>query len=188
MRHVRRILSLKSLSKTAPTLSLYSPLANTVDFFGIDVIRQSSVELPSFCNKTSTLSQREGRAPQPSITFSCQAKGGPVVVGGGGPPRQRGHVHNSIRPIRLAVALGLKNDAVGCKCDAESALQTTRATLWSRIFSSPHECHWRVYFKRQVSQTACLSDAGFETQHTNKLEIGPKRPRYFAITTQMGGG
>ncbi len=48
---------------------------------------------------TSTLSQRKGRAPQPSITFS-------FLAGGGGPPRR--HVHDSIRPIRLTVALGLK--------------------------------------------------------------------------------
>ncbi len=33
--------------------------------------------------KTSTLSKRKGGAPQPSITFSCQAGGGVPVVGGG---------------------------------------------------------------------------------------------------------
>ncbi len=30
------------------------------------------------------------------------------MVGRGGPPRQRQHVHDSIRPFRLTVALGLK--------------------------------------------------------------------------------
>ena len=63
---------------------------------------------------TSTLSQLKGRAPQPSITFSCQARGvvvvvggGVPVVGGGGPPRR--HVHDSIRQIPLTAALGPKS-------------------------------------------------------------------------------
>ncbi len=40
-------------------------------------------------SETSTLSQRKGRAPQPSITFSCQAGGGWWWGGRGegGPPR-----------------------------------------------------------------------------------------------------
>ena len=42
----------------------------------------------SFCMPTSTLSQRKGRPPQPSLTFSCQAGGGALravgVCGGGG--------------------------------------------------------------------------------------------------------
>ena len=37
---------------------------------------QSSVRDFSSTHRTSTLSQRKGRAPQPSITFSCQAGGG----------------------------------------------------------------------------------------------------------------
>ncbi len=53
--------------------------------------------------ETSTLSQRKGRTPQPSITW-----GGGSQPGGGGPPQQQRHVHDSIRPIRLTVALGLK--------------------------------------------------------------------------------
>ena len=32
---------------------------------------------------------------------------GGVVVGGGDPPRQRRYIHDSLRPIRLTVALGL---------------------------------------------------------------------------------
>ena len=83
------------------------------------------------CAETSTLGQRKGRAPQPSITFSCQARGVvvvgggvPVVVGGsssgggggggGGPPRQRRHIHDSNRPIQLTVALGLKKKKGFC--------------------------------------------------------------------------
>ncbi len=58
-------------------------------------------------NITSTLCQRKGGAPQPSITFSCQAwgKGGPSCGGGGDPPRQRRRRRDSTRPIRLTVAL-----------------------------------------------------------------------------------
>ncbi len=36
--------------------------------------------------------------------------GGQPVGGGGGPTQQWWHIHDSIRPIRLAVALGLKGD------------------------------------------------------------------------------
>ncbi len=67
---------------------------------------------------TSTLSQRKGRAPQPSITFSCQAgEGGFLVLrgglwcGGGGPPHQWWRTRDSIRPIRLTVTLDLKTTA-----------------------------------------------------------------------------
>ncbi len=57
---------------------------------------------------TSTLSQRKDRAPQPW----CVCGGGSVVwVGlwfGGGPPQHRRRRRDSIRPIRLTVAFGLK--------------------------------------------------------------------------------
>ncbi len=52
---------------------------------------------------TSTLSQRRDRAPQPSITWGG---GWPAR---GGPPRQRRR-RDSIMPIQLTVALGLKID------------------------------------------------------------------------------
>ncbi len=77
---------------------------------------------------TSTLSQRKGQVPQPSITFSCQARGGVCVVWGAqlwcgglwcwgvsvvwgvcGVWWGGRHVRDFIRPIRLTVALGLKN-------------------------------------------------------------------------------
>ena len=62
----------------------------------------------------STLSVKAERPNHPSRSHARQgwwwwgaASGGgdPVV---GGPPWQRRHVHDSIRPIRLTVALGLK--------------------------------------------------------------------------------
>ena len=44
--------------------------------------------------------------------WGAQPCGGGVAMGGGCPPRQ--HVHDSIRPIRLTVALGLKQGCVSC--------------------------------------------------------------------------
>ncbi len=68
------------------------------------VSHQNSKENGWHIKKTSTLSQRNGRAPQPSIHVVIRG----TSQGGGGLPRQRWHVHDSIRPIRLTVALGLK--------------------------------------------------------------------------------
>ncbi len=79
-----------------------------------------------FCKKTypvrlklstSTLSQRKGRAPQPFITWgggggSASQGWGVSQPGGGGPPRQRQCRRDSIRPIRLTVALGLKSTEI----------------------------------------------------------------------------
>ncbi len=58
-------------------------------------------------NETSTLSQRKGRAFQPSITWGGSQPGGGSASWGGGPPQQWRR-HDTIRPIRLTVALGLK--------------------------------------------------------------------------------
>ena len=57
---------------------------------------------------TSTLSQRKGRAPQPSITLSSASRRGSASQGG--PPHQWQwpHIHDSIRLIRLTVVLDLK--------------------------------------------------------------------------------
>ena len=59
---------------------------------------------------TSTLSQRKGRAPQSSITFSCQAGGGGSASQGG--PLWQRHVLDSMRPIRLTIAPGLKKSGI----------------------------------------------------------------------------
>ena len=67
--------------------------------------------------------------------------GGVASQGGGLPPRQRQHVHDSIRPIRLTVALGLKTNKFAkqrfsvmwgvSKTDTQFQVIATRSTLAS---------------------------------------------------------
>ncbi len=89
----------------------------------------------------STLSQRRGRAPHPSVTW-------------GGPPRQWRRCE-SIRPIRLTVALGLKTD--NFKHEAQQSIPTVEFqivqvfALWrQKLFS----CFWIL----RVTKQATLND------------------------------
>ena len=99
----------------------------------VNLVQLETIDLP-----TSTLSQRKGRAPQPSITFSCQAGGG----GGGGPvvgwwggalPRRRRR--DSIRSIRLTVALGKRKPIV--------LTFLKHLSNWRRFLNSHVWVHWR---------------------------------------------
>ena len=79
-----------------------------------------------FMNETCKNKSRDliGSIQQRSYTahYSPQRPTLPVVGGGGGPPRR--HVHDSIRPIQLTVALGLKNEC-------PPVLETTRVNFAS---------------------------------------------------------
>ena len=82
------------------------------------------------------------KAERPDHPSRYHARQRGVVVGVGGPPRQRRHVHDSIRPIRLTVELGLK---------------TAFRPVWKRpgtIISVPFTQIRRRRFSLQVSHSS----------------------------------
>ncbi len=118
----------------------------------------------SFPADTSVLCQHKGRAPQPSITFSCQARGGGSSSWGSSTPSQWQWWcrRDSIRPIRVALGLKIRERAIWHnsrhqKCEKKtSRLDSLNTSSWQKCCSArkrqvPNDCS----NKAQNTLSAC---------------------------------
>ncbi len=100
--------------------------------------------------ETSTLSQRKGRA-HPKHSSRCHQAGGGGVSHpgrGSGPPQR--HVHDSIWPIRLTVALNLKTWYLEVKCQfcLHKTVNHARMRKYVRVHSKWVVCIYMLVWQK----------------------------------------